>query len=260
MRILVLVKEVPDTWEERNLDLDTGRIDRGSDALVLDEINERALEVALRHQDTQKETDVVVVSMGPASVKATLRKALSLGASSAVHLIDEDLAGADLVRTAAALSVVIRDIGFDLVIAGEKSTDGNAGVIPAMVAEYLGVPHLTSLNSVEIGGDAITGERATETGTATVSAPLPAVISVTEMLPEARFASFKGIMTAKRKTVREVSLRDFPGPGTEELDDLGRTVVLKTTRRPARASGTKIVDDGNAVAELTDFLVAERLI
>lgn len=258
MRIAVLIKQVPDTGEERSLDLQTGLIDRESGENVADEINERALEVALGHKDKNKGTEVVVLPMGPESTTKALRKALSMGADSAVHVQDDALAGSDLARTAAVLAAALKQAGADLVLAGNESTDGRGGVLPAIVAEHLGLPHLGSLGSVEISAGSVRGQLRVDNGTMNVSSALPAMVSVTEHVAEARFPNFKGIITAKRKPLSVLSLADL------DIDrafaGLGRSVVVSTRERPARQAGTKIVDEGDAGKQLADFLTSSRLV
>ncbi len=257
MKIAVLVKQVPDTWEERNLDLSTGLLDRANAVNILDEIDERALEIALRHKDVHAATEVVVVCMGPVTATKELRKALSMGADTAIHILDDDVAGADAWRTAAVLAAALRLTGAELVVAGNESTDGRGGVVPAMIAEHLGRPLLSSVDTVEISPTTVTGERSTESGTMTARASLPAVISVTERCADARFPSFKGIMTAKRKPLTVLTLAELGEiPGTGEA---ARSVVVSTTAAPARAAGIKILDDGQAGKELADFLHSRRL-
>lgn len=254
MKIIVLVKQVPDTWGERTLDTTTGWLERGVGESVFDESGERALEVALRVQDSDG-AEIVALTMGPASATDVLRKALSMGADSAIHVVDDQLAGADLVRSSEVLAAAITSHGFDLVVAGNESTDGRGGMLPAMIAERLGVPHLTSLNSAVISSAAVSGERATEHGTITAHTALPAVISVTERSPEARFPGFKGIMKAKKKPFARL-----------ELADLALTVptaastIVSVTRRPARSAGTVITDDGTAAIQLAEFLTVNRLV
>jgi electron transfer flavoprotein beta subunit len=260
MKIIVLMKQVPDTYEERRLDPATGILDRDASEPIIDEVGERALELALRHKDAHKDTEVVILSMGPDSVTASLRKGLSLGADSAIHVLDDALAGADLGWTAAVLAAALTHTGFDLVIAGNESTDGRGGVIPAMVAEHLNLANLTGLDSAEISADQVSGVRGTETGSLSVHAALPAVISITERSPEVRFPNFKGILSAKKKPLSVLSLADLGiDPGTQ-FAGVGESVVVSTTERPARTAGTKIVDDGNAGVELAEFLAAGHLI
>lgn len=259
MKIVVLIKQVPDTSDDRDLDPATGLLDRISTEGVVDEINERGLEVALLHKDSHKGTEVVAFSMGPKGAIKALRKALSLGADSAVHVLDDDLSGADAVWTAKVLSAALKAAEFDLVLAGNESTDGRTGTVPAMVAEYLSLPLLGSISSVEISGVSVAGEREVESGTLKVRAALPAIVTVTERSPEARFPNFKGILTAKRKPVTTLSLEDL------DLDyaarsAAGRSVVLTAVARPKREAGKKIVDDGTAGVQLAEFLATSRLL
>lgn len=260
MKIAVLVKQVPDTYEERRLDVATGRLDRAANEPIIDEISERAIEAALQHKDANKGTEVVLVAMGPASVTAALRKALALGADSAVHVLDDSLAGADVGLTASVLAAALAAQAPDLIVAGNESTDGRGGVVPAMVAEQLGMPHLTSLESVEISDTAVSGVRGTESGSLDVHASLPAVISVTERMPEVRFPNFKGILSAKKKPLTVTTLSEL-GLDPAVLDaGAGRSVVLSTTTRPARSAGVKVADEGNAGVELAAFLAENHLI
>ena len=258
MKIVVLVKEVPDTYGDRKLDLETGLADRAASETVIDEIGERALEVALSYADKNADAEVVVLSMAPSGSAATVRKGLAMGAGSAVHVADEGLVGADLGLTAEVLAAAIRRTGFDLVIAGNLSTDGSGGVMAAMVAELLDVPNVTALSSVEIGEGRVSGERASDGATMRVSAELPAVISITEQLPDARFPNFKGIMAAKKKPFETVSLQDL---GVEPEDaTASRSIVLGLSEKPPRQAGTKIVDEGDAGQKLAEFLVQNRLV
>lgn len=257
MKIVVLVKEVPDTYGDRKLSLETGLADRAASETVLDEIGERALEVALSYADGHEGTEVVVLSMAPESAVTTIRKGLAMGAGSAVHVVDPALAGADLGLTAEALAAAVKRAGFDLVITGNLSTDGTAGVLPAMLAELLAVPHATALSSVEITDAAVSGTRATDAGTARVTAPLPAVISITEALPDARFPNFKGIMAAKKKPFETVSLSDL---GVDAEDPAAaRSIMTAVSEKPARSGGVKIVDEGDAGEQLAEFLITNRL-
>jgi electron transfer flavoprotein beta subunit len=255
VRIVALLKEVPDTWGDRKLDPATGILDRGASDAVIDEISERAIEVALTAKDADSSIEVIVLSMGPATVTAALRKALAMGATSAIHVQDASLAGADLGLTARALAAAIGTVNPDLVIAGNESTDGRGGVIPAMIAEHLGTPALTFLNSVSISGAGVSGERTTEYGDQSLSASFPAVISINERNPDARFASFKGIMGAKKKQLTQLSLADL---GIETAGVA--TTIVSTTERPARTAGTIIEDEGNAGVAIADFLASRRLI
>jgi electron transfer flavoprotein beta subunit len=258
MKIIVLVKQVPDTYEDRALDTATGLADRRASERIIDEVDERALEVALRVKDADKSTEVVALSMGPAESTAMLRKCLAMGADSAVLVEDTLLSGADAGRTAVVLAAAVRRIGFDLVVAGNESTDGRGGVVPAMVAEHLGVPGVTELSAVQISPGGVRGSRGTETGTLAVRVPLPAAISVTEQAAEARFPSFKGVMSAKRKPLAVWSA------GELEVDHVLAALpvarMVDTLERPARSAGTKLDGSVEAVGRLADYLATARLI
>ena len=258
MKIIVLVKEVPDTYGQRRLDLETGLADRAASEAVLDEIGERALEVALAYADAHDGTEVVVMSMAPESATATIRKGLAMGAASAVHITDPGLAAADLGLTARTLAAAIRRTGFDLVIAGNLSTDGSGGVIAAMLAELLGVPNATALASVEIAEGSVAGTRDVEGGTMRVTADLPAVVSITEALPDARYPNFKGIMAAKKKPFETLGAADL---GIEP-QDLSAAVSIMTAiaEKPPRTAGVKIIDEGDGGTRIAEFLIENRLV
>lgn len=257
MKIVVLVKEVPDTYGDRKLNLETGLAERGAGEVVLDEIGERSLEVALSYADKNAGTEVVVVSMAPESAAATVRKGLAMGAGSAVQVVDDALRGADLGLTAEVLAAAVTRTGFDLVITGNLSTDGSGGVLPAMIAELLDVPQLTALSAVEISAEGVSGTRIADAATLTVSAPLPAVISVTEALPDARFPNFKGIMAAKKKPFETLSLAEL---GIDAEDSAAaRSIMTAIAEKPPRAAGVKITDEGDAGEKVAEFLIANRL-
>ena len=258
MKIVVLVKEVPDTYGDRKLSLETGLADRGASETVLDEIGERALEVALSYADKNADAEIVVLSMAPAESAATVRKGLAMGAGSAIHIADEGLVGADLGLTAEVLAAALRRTDFDLVIAGNLSTDGSGGVLPAMLAELLDVPSATALNSVELGDGQVSGERASDGATMRVTAALPAIISITERLPDARFPNFKGIMAAKKKPFETLTLEDL---GVEPEDhSASHSIVIGLSEKPPREAGVKIVDEGDAGEKLAEFLIQNRLV
>ena len=256
MRILVLVKEVPDTYGSRRLHAGTGLLVRSADP-VLDEISERALEVALDHADHHPGTEVVAVCLGPAGAVTSVRKALAMGADSAIHVVDDDLVGADAVLTATVLAAAIRREAFDLVITGNASTDGGGGVLPVMLSELLDVPAATLLTSVEIADGTLRGTRVADGVRMTVTASLPAVASITEAFPDPRFPSFKGTMAAKKKPLEQLALADLGitvDPATTPY-----AIMTAVAARPPRAAGTKITDTGDAGRQLAAFLRSANL-
>ena len=256
MKIVVLMKEVPDTFSDRKLDLVTGMLDRAAGELVADEIGERALECALRYRDGGHDVEIGVLTMGPATVAGSLRKALAMGADSATIVADPSLAGADLVRSAHVLAAALTQLKADLVIAGNESTDGRGGMLPAMVAELLGRPALPALDAITIRVDGVDGTASLAGERVSLTATLPAVVSVGESVGEARFPTFMGIKRAKKKPVEVWSLADLDGLVLPEA----QSVMVSAVERPAKDAGLKVVDDGTAAEQLADFLAVHRLI
>lgn len=260
MNIIVLIKQVPDTWSARTLAESDHTLDRASADVVLDEINERAVEEALKIREAV-DGEVTVVTMGPQRATDAIRKALSMGADKAVHLSDEGLHGSCAVATAKALAKVIGTLGdVDLVIGGNEATDGTVGAIPAMVADLLGMPELTHARKVTIEGRTVTVERETDDGITLLQAELPAVVSVNEKINEPRYPSFKGIMAAKKKPVSTLSLVDV-GIGRREVGLANATSkVTESAPRPPRVAGQIVIDEGDGAAKLADYLIGQKLI
>jgi electron transfer flavoprotein beta subunit len=260
MNIVVLVKQVPDTWSERRLADADHTLDRASADAVLDEINERAVEEALKIKEAGG-GEVTVVTMGPDRATDAIRKALSMGADKAVHLSDDALHGTCAVQTARTLAKVIGTLGdVDLIIAGNEATDGTVGAVPAMVAEVLGLPELTHARKVTVSGRTVVVERETDDAVTVLQAALPAVISVNEKINEPRYPSFKGIMAAKKKPVSTLSLGDVGIPASE-VGLLGATsAVTGSTPRPPREAGQVVTDEGDGAARIAAYLVGQKLI
>jgi electron transfer flavoprotein beta subunit len=260
MKIVVCVKQVPDTWSEKRLDPTDQTLDRAAAEAVIDELDTYAVEEALRIKESNDGSSVVVVTMGPAAATDTLRKALSMGADEAVHILDDALHGSDALATSLVLAKAIDRIGFDLVVLGSESTDARMGVIPAMLAERLGVPQPSLATKVEIDGQTVRVHRQTDVGEAVVSADLPAVVSVLEKINEPRYPSFKGIMAAKTKPTTTFSLADLGvDPASVGLAGAA-TVVIDAADRPARGEHVIVKDAGDAGPRIADFLVSRRLL
>ncbi|MFN2496333.1 MAG: electron transfer flavoprotein subunit beta [Pseudonocardiaceae bacterium] len=260
MNIVVLIKQVPDTWSERKLAGSDHTLDRGSADTVLDEINERAVEEALKIKEAG-DGEVTVVTMGPDRATDAIRKALSMGADKAVHLSDQRLHGTCAVQTAKVLAKVIGTLGdVDLIIAGNEATDGTVGAVPAMVAEVLGLPDLTHARKVTVAGGTVTVERETDDAITVLKADLPAVVSVNEKINDPRYPSFKGIMAAKKKPVSTLSLGDV-GIAPSEVGLTGATsTVIESAPRPPREAGQVFTDEGDGGVEIAQYLIRQKLI
>ena len=264
MNIVVLVKQVPDTAVERKLRDADGTLDRASVDGLINELDEYAIEEGLKIAEAQREAgqeaEVTIVTMGPEKAAESIRKALSMGADKAVHLVDDGLAGSDALSTSYALAQVLRQTGFDLVICGSESTDARMGVMAAMLAERLDVPQASLAAKVDIDGSVIRVRRVSDDGYPEVETSLPAVISVVEKINEPRYPSFKGIMAAKKKPVQTMSLADAGiDPGLVGLGG-SATEVVDHTQRPPRQAGTVVKDEGDGGVKVADFLAAQKFI
>lgn len=259
--IVVLVKQVPDTWSERKLSEDDYTLDRESADAVLDEINENAVEAALQLKEADSSRNVIVMSVGPARATEALRKALSLGCDEAILVTDDSLAGSDVLGTAWTLSNALNQIeDIELIICGNSSTDGGAGCIPGLLAEYRQIPALTHLEEFTVEGDKVTGKRVTEEGVFGLEAPVPAIISVTEKANTPRFAVFKNIMAAKKKTIKELDLSEIGvDAGNVGLAN-ATTSVSAVAPKPPKTAGEIIKDEGDGGKKLVEFLVKEKLV
>lgn len=261
MKIVALIKQVPDTYSERKLSDSDQTLDRAGTDAVIDEINERAVEAALLLKEAHDDSEVVVVSMGPDRATDAIRKALSMGADAAVHLSDEALHGSCAVQTAKALSKAIGTVeGWNLIVAGEQASDGQIGAVPAMIADVLGVPSLTHVVELEVAGSTVTAKRETDDGVTRLSAELPAVVSIGEKANEPRYPSFKGIMAAKKKPV---STLDLAGAGID-ASEVGLANALSTVTsaapKPPKQAGEKVTDEGDGGAKIAEYLVGQKLI
>lgn len=254
MRYVVLIKQVPDTYDPRRLD-DLGRMVRTQGKQVVDEVGERALEFALSCRDADRTIEVVAMTMGPAPAREAVRHALAMGADRAVHICDERLTGADQIQTALALASALRAESPDLILTGHTSSDGGGGVVAALLAQLLGLPLLSELASAQVDRSEVRGTRITDLGVVSLRASLPAIITVTDELPEGRLPTLRGVLGAKRKPVATPGLADLGIAGTG-----AGTVVVSVLERPRRTAGVRVQDDGTGARQLADFLADRRLI
>ncbi|MFE4956073.1 electron transfer flavoprotein subunit beta/FixA family protein [Streptomyces sp. NPDC056653] len=259
LQIVVTVKYVPDATGDRRFaeDLTT---DREAVDGLLSELDEYAVEQALQIAEAAVDAEVTVLTMGPDDAGDALRKALAMGADKAVHVQDDGLHGTDVIGTSLVLAKAIEYTGYDLIVCGMASTDGAAGVVPALLAERLGVPQATLLSQVVMADNKVTGRRDGDAASEQLEAPLPALISVTDQSGEPRYPSFKGIMAAKRKPLKTLDLSDLGIDETEVGLDGAYTALDEAAARPARTAGTIVKDEGTGGRELATFLAEQRFI
>jgi electron transfer flavoprotein beta subunit len=260
MNIVVCVKQVPDTWSEKKLAASDSTLDRAATDPVMNEMDEYAVEEALKLQEAHG-GEVTILCMGPDAATETVRKALSMGADKAIHVIDDGLHGSDAIATSLALATAIDKAGgFDLVLLGSESSDARMSVVPAMLAERLGLPQLTFAKEVTVGDGTVAIKRLTDDGYQAVEASLPAVVSVVEKINEPRYPSFKGIMAAKKKPVETYGLADL-GVDAGEVGSAGAWSKVESFEAAApRQAGTVVTDEGEGADKLLEFLASKKFV
>jgi electron transfer flavoprotein beta subunit len=259
MNIVVLVKQVPDTEAERKLDPADNTVDRASVDPVINYIDEFAIEEGLRLKEAHG-GEVTILTVGPERAAESIRKALSMGADKAVHVTDEGLHGSDAIQTAKVIGKALGTLEWDVAIAGSEATDSRMSVVPALVAEVLGVAQLSQARKVTVDGSSVTIQRVTDTGYESVQGSTPAVISVVEKINDPRYPSFKGIMAAKNKPVQVLSLSDLGIDAGEAGLANASTQVVSFENAPPRAAGQTIKDEGDGGAKIAEYLASKKLI
>ena len=263
MNIVVCVKHVPDAQSDRTFNESDNTTDRvGVDGL-LSELDEYAVEEALKLVEAG-EGEVTVVTVGPDQAADALKKALQMGADKAVHVKDDAIHGSDAVATSLVLAKAITKASGggapDLVLTGMASTDGTMSVVPAMLAERLGLPQVTFASELTVDGSTVTIRRDGDAASETIVATLPALVSVTDQINEPRYPSFKGIMAAKKKPVEEWALADLGVDASQVGLEAAWTKVESFTKRPPREQGQIVTDEGDGGTKLAEFLTAQKFV
>jgi electron transfer flavoprotein beta subunit len=261
VRILVLTKPVPDPAASAERLGPDHRLDRAASPTVINGNDEYALEAALQLVEAHG-GEVVILTMAPANGIETIRKALAMGAARGILVTDPGLAGADVPTTIRVLAAAAAQEPFDLLLAGLDSSDGAGGVVAAGVAARLGMPLLSAAASIapDPGAGAVRVHRLSARGYDVIEAPMPAVISCTQALGAPRYPSLKGIMAARSREIRTLSLADL-GDGLAPTSDAWSTTVLGVEAPPARAAGRVVTAPAEEAArEIADYLAERRII
>jgi electron transfer flavoprotein beta subunit len=180
-----------------------------------------------------------------------------MGADAAVHVLDDAVRGSDALATSLVLAKALEHTGFDLVLSGMSSTDAEMSVVPAMVAQRLGIPQVTFAAALAVADGQVTIRRDGDAASEEIVASLPALVSVTDQTGEARYPAFKAIMASKKKPLTTLSLADLGIAAS----DVGLAAAACRTRtlapRPPRQAGTVVVDEGDGAVQIAGFLVAQ---
>ncbi len=261
MKILVLVKEVPDAAVEKTIGAD-GRIDRSGEK-ALNPSDTNALEAAVQLKEGGADvSEIVAVTVGPDSASRTLQGAVSRGADRSIHLSDAAVAGSDVVATGYALAELIKRESPELVLLGQQSDDAGCYAVGSVVGQFLGQPALSQVSKLELSGSTLTLERQAEYGYDTLEVTLPAVISVSDSANEPRYPSLKAIMGAKKKPVEKLDLA-AAGIDPSKVGTAGSGVECKDFQAPAqKPAGTIITDEDTAatVEQIVAWLDSRKLV
>src|SRR6478609_7952585 len=254
MNVVVCVKQIPDPAEPGQLNPATKTLKREG-KLIMDESDSYGVEMALQLVDKAGGGEVTLVSMAPNSEVSGLRTALAMGAAKAILVSDPALQGSDALSTSKVLAAAIKRVeGADLILTATESSDGYTGTVPEQIAQLLELPSVTFAKHIEVDGSTVKVNRQTEAGYDEVSAPLPAVVSVTAGVVEPRYPSFKGIMAAKSKPVDEVKVADlgldasvvgWAGAGQE---------IVSVDKAEERQAGEIVEDDGEGFQKIVAYL------
>jgi len=263
LRIIVPVKQVPETGKAR-MDEETGTIQREGVESIINPLDLYAIETALRIAEPS-DGEVVALSMGPPGAHEALREAIAMGCDRAVLLSSKDFAGSDTFATSYTLSQAVRTMGeFDLIICGERATDGDTGQVGPAMAAFLDVPPVTYVSGIEhIADGRLRVRRLVETGYEVISCPLPCVITVVKEIADPRLPTLNGKRRARHAEVPTLGPDDI-GADRAKIGLSGSpTRVVKIARpRIAREGETVRVKKEEDLAPAVDRIIAfldERL-
>jgi electron transfer flavoprotein beta subunit len=242
VNIICCLKQVPDTETQIKIASDGKSIVTDDIKWVMNPYDEFGVEEALRIKE-KFGGEVIVVGLGPKRVTESIRTALAMGADRGFLISDDALDGSDSIATAKALAAVIKDLEYDIIFTGQRGVDDDMGVVGAVLAEFLGIPHFSVIDKVEVSedGKSVKVNRPIEGQTLVIESNLPALITAQKGLNEPRYASLPGIMKAKKKPLEEKTLSDL-GLDAGEFGEAARKIrILEMTPPPARKAG-KIIE------------------
>jgi len=241
MKILVTLKQVPDTETKIKVAADGRSLDPADVKWITSPYDEYALEEAIRIKERQG-AEVIALSVGGDAVKDVLKNALALGADSAVLLKGEGQR--DAFAVAQMIAAYAKDKGFNLILCGNMGIGGDNAAMGPMLAELLDVAQANVVVKLELGEGTFRAEREIEGGSEIVEGSLPAVISAQKGLNEPRYASLKGIMAAKKKIIEEI----------EAAPVTAGAQISALTLPPQRPAGRKL--EGDPAAQANSLLQA----
>ena len=261
MRILVTVKHTPDLQSQRSFT--DGAVTRTAEDGSMNELDENAVEAALQLVEAAGEGEVVALTVGGPDAVAAVRKALQLGAHRAIHVSDPAVGGSDVFGTATVIAAAVRKVHeeapLDMVITGMAALDGLTSMLPTALAAELDWSQLTLASELSVADGEATIVRHLPDAHETVTAPLPAVVSVTDEANKPRYPNFKLIMAARKAEVPVWTLADLGVDADAVGASAARTTVLTAEPRPPRENRQVVTDTGDGGTALADFLIEKGL-
>jgi electron transfer flavoprotein beta subunit len=259
LNVVVCGKVIPTSTTIIELDPNTKRMVRKGVPHELDPMAASAVEEGLRLTEKHGGT-VILVTMGTSDATIGIRNALAMGAASAVHILDDAVAGSDTLATAKLLAAAIKKQPFDLVLCATESGDSYSGIVHGQIAQLLGIPPLTFAKEITVDGDQVAIKRQSESGYDLVESKLPVLIACSSGINEPRYPQLKGIMAAKKKEIKVYTCADL-GVSPDEVGEKGaREKVLTIGRPPKREAGKVVVDEGEGGKQIADFLAEIKVI
>lgn len=259
MNIVVCGKVIPASSVTIEIDPNTRRMVRKGVPHELDPAAASAVEEALRLTEKQGGT-VTLITMGIADATIGIRNALAMGVTSAVHILDDAVAGSDTLGTAKILAAAIKKQPFDLVICATESSDSYSGIVPGQIAHFLRVPPMTFAKEIIVDGDKILIKRQSESGYDLIESSLPVLVAVSSGINEPRYPQLKGIMAAKKKEIKVYTAADL-GLAPDQVGEKGaREKVLTVGRPPKRQAGRVVIDEGEGGKQIAAFLAEIKVI
>jgi len=250
VEIVVLLKQVPATESLVKIADDGVSIKTDDIKFVMNPYDEIAVEEALRIKEAQ-EGKVTIISVGTDKTVEAIRTALAMGADEGILINDPDAQGCDALGTARILATVLKDIPYDLIIAGQRAVDDDNYQVGAAVAEFLGIPGISMVIKEEIADGKIKCHRSIDGGTAVLEAPLPTLFTTQRGLNEPRYASLPGIMKAKKKPLDTKTLADI-GLDSAKLEE--SVTAIKAMQFPPEREGGRIVEGETAQEKAVELV------
>jgi len=208
MKIIVCVKQVPDTAEIR-INPETNTLIRDGVPSIINPYDMHAIEAGLQIKE-RAGGNVTVITMGPPQAETALRDAISMGADNAVLLTDRAFAGSDTWATAYTLAKAIEHLGADIILCGKQAIDGDTAQVGPEIAEFLDIPHIAYIRKIEdIKDDRIVVQRLMEDGFDVVESSLPVLLTVVRELNVPRMPSLKGKIAAKKAEIKKLTASDI---------------------------------------------------